>query len=199
MAKAKVAAKKAVEDPVPRVSIRVSIRHRTRVIGRSLRRGLTWWRPILLTTLLVATLGFGAGYFYFVYRPDLQTDRAARHQVIKAASDGAVALLSYSPDTLDRDFSNAKSRLTESYLTYYQQFADQVVGPAAQRGQVTTTATVIRAAVSEMNPNSAVVLVFIKQKTASKEKPQPIVTSSSVRVTLAKVKGSWLIEKFEGL
>ncbi|MGB9224199.1 twin-arginine translocation pathway signal [Mycobacterium sp.] len=195
MAKTKVAAKKKVEDPAPRVSIR----HRIRAIGRSVRRGLAWWRPILLTTLLVATLGFGAGYFYFVYRPDLQTDRVARHEVVKAASDGAVALLSYSPETLERDFSNAKSRLTESYLTYYQQFADQIVGPAAQRGQVTTTATVIRAAVSEMNPNSAVVLVFVKQKTASKEKPQPIVTSSSVRVTLAKVKGSWLIEKFEGL
>jgi len=50
-----------------------------------------------------------------------------------------------------------------------------------------------------MTPNSAVVLVFVKQKTASKEKPQPIMTSTSVRVTLAKVKGSWLIEKFEGL
>ena len=199
MAKAKVAAKKKVEDPAPRVSMRVSIRLRIRAIGRSVRRGLAWWRPILLTTLLVATLGFGAGYFYFVYRSDLQTDKAARHDVIKAASDGAVALLSYSPETLERDFSNAKSRLTESYLTYYQQFADQIVGPAAQRGQVTTTATVIRAAVSEMNPNSAVVLVFVKQKTASKEKPQPIMTSTSVRVTLAKVKDSWLIEKFEGL
>ena len=50
MAKAKVAAKKKVEDPAPRVSIRVSIRHRIRAIGRSVRRGLAWWRPILLTT-----------------------------------------------------------------------------------------------------------------------------------------------------
>ncbi len=73
------------------------------------------------------------------------------------------------------------------------------MGPAAQRGQVTTTATVVRAAVSEMQPNSAVVLVFLKQKTASKEKPQPVVTSSSVRVTLKKVNNSWLIEKFEGV
>jgi Mce-associated membrane protein len=203
MAKAKVAAIKEDDEPAPRDSIRDSSRHLIRqlasALGRSVRRGLTWWRPILLTTLLVAALGFGAGYFYFVYRPDLQTDKAARHEVVKAASDGAVALLSYSPETLERDFKNARSRLTESYLTYYQQFADQIVGPAAQRGQVTTTATVIRAAVSEMNPNSAVVLVFVKQKTASKEKPEPIVTSSSVRVTLAKVKGSWLIEKFEGL
>jgi Mce-associated membrane protein len=152
-----------------------------------------------LAILLVASTGFGAGYFFFVYRPDLQTNDVAAHQAIKAASDGAVALLSYSPETLSRDFTNAKSLLTENYLAYYQQFADQIVGPAAQRGQVTTTASVVRAAVSEMQPNSAVVLVFLKQKTASKEKPQPVVTSSSVRVTLKKVNNSWLIEKFEAV
>lgn len=147
--------------------------------------------------MLVGATGFGAAYFHFVYRPDLQTDRAAAHQVIRAASDGAVALLSYSPATLSRDFANAKSRLTEDYLPYYQRFADQIVGPSAQRGQVTTTATVIRAAVSEMRPSSAVVLVFVKQQTTSKDKPQPVVTSSSLRVALTKVNGSWLIEKFE--
>jgi Mce-associated membrane protein len=170
---------------------------RTGVIGRWTRRCLARWRPILLTMMLVAALAFGAGYFYFVYRPDLQTDDAAAHQAIKAASDGAVALLSYSPETLDRDFANAKSRLTDNYLAYYQRFADQIVGPSAQRAQVTTTATVVKAAVSELHPDSAVVLVFVKEKTTSKEKPEPVVTSSSVRVTLTKVNGSWLIEKFD--
>jgi len=82
-------------------------------------------------------------------RPDLQTDKAARHEVIKAASDGAVALLSYSPETLERDFSNAKSPAHRKLSDLLSAFADQIVGPAAQRGQVTTTATVIRAAVSE--------------------------------------------------
>ena len=170
---------------------------RTGVIGRRMRRCLARWRPILLTVLLVAALAFGAGYFYFVYRPDLQTDDAAAHQAIKAASDGAVALLSYSPETLDRDFANAKSRLTDDYLAYYQRFADQIVGPSTQRAHVTTTATVVKAAVSELHPNSAVVLVFVKEKTTSKEKPEPVVTSSSLRVTLTKVNGSWLIEKFD--
>ena len=182
-------AEEAAREPAPRA--------RTSVIGRWMRRCLARWRPILLTLLLVAATGFGAGYFYFVYRPDLQTDRAVAHQVIKAASDGAVALLTYSTATLDRDFANAKSRLTEDYLAYYQRFADQIVGPSAQRGQVTTSATVVKAAVSELHPNSAVVLVFVKQKTTSKEKPEPVVTSSSLRVALTKVHGSWLIEKFE--
>jgi Mce-associated membrane protein len=170
---------------------------RTGAIGRWTRRCLARWRPILLTMMLVAALAFGAGYFYFVYRPDLQTDDAAAHQAIKAASDGAVALLSYSPETLSRDLANAKSRLTDNYLAYYQRFADQIVGPSAQRAQVTTTATVVKAAVSELHPDSAVVLVFVKEKTTSKEKPEPVVTSSSIRVTLTKVNGSWLIEKFD--
>ncbi|WP_158018170.1 twin-arginine translocation pathway signal [Mycobacterium basiliense] len=162
-----------------------------------MRRCLARWRAIVLTTLLVATLAFGAGYFHFAYRTDLQTDDAAAQQAITAASDGAAALLSYSPDTLDRDFTNAKARLTDNYLAYYRQFADQVVGPAAQRGGVTTTATVIKAAVSELQPHLAVVLVFVKQQTASRAKPEPIVTSSSVRVTLLKVNNSWLIERFD--
>ncbi|MGB8390847.1 MAG: twin-arginine translocation pathway signal [Mycobacterium sp.] len=183
-----------VDDETPQEPAR-----RTGVIGRSMRRCVARWRPILLTLVLVAATGYAVGYFYFVYRPDLQTDNTAAHQVIKAASDGTVALLSYSPETLDRDFSNAKSRLTEDYLAYYQRFADQIVGPSAQRGQVTTTATVVKAAVSEMRPNSAVVLVFLKQKTASKEKPQPVVTSSSLRVEMTKVNGSWLIDKLEAI
>ncbi|MDP7706002.1 twin-arginine translocation pathway signal [Mycobacterium sp. TY815] len=153
----------------------------------------------MLTIVVVGTTGFAAGYFYFVYRPDMQTDRAVTREVVKAASDGAVALLSYSPDTLGRDMDNAKSRITENYLRYYQQFADQIVGPSTQRAQVTTSATVVKAAVAELNPNSAVVLVFVKQKTASKEKPEPVVTSSSLRVTLKKVNSSWLIEKFESM
>lgn len=174
-------------------------RRLTGVIGRWTRRCLARWRPILLTIMLVGAVGFGTGYFYVVYRPDLQTDNAVAHQVIKAASDGAVALLSYSPGTLDRDLANAKSRLTQDYLAYYQRFADQIVGPSAQRGQVTTNATVVKAAVSELHLNSAVVLVFVKQKTTSKEKPEPVVTSSSLRVALTKVDGSWLIEKFDAV
>lgn len=168
-------------------------------IGRGLRRCAARWRPILVTLLLVGACGYAGGYFFFVYHNDLQTDKAAAHQAVTAASDGAVALLSYSPETLDRDFANAKSRLTEDYLAYYQRFADQIVGPSAQRAQVTTKATVVKAAASELHPNSAVVLVFVRQKTSSKEKPEPVMTSSSVRVTLTKVNGAWLIEKFDAL
>lgn len=173
--------------------------NRLRGVGRWLRRCLARWRTILLAMALVAATGFAAGYFYSVYRSDLQTDDAAVHQVIKAASDGAVALLSYSPDTLTRDFDNAKSRVTDGYLPYYQRFAEKIVGISAQRGLVTTTATVIKAAVAEMHPNSAVVLAFLKLKTMSKDKPDPVVTTSSLKVALTRVNGAWLIDNLEAV
>jgi len=169
------------------------------VLRRWIRRCLVMWRPILLTVLVVGATGFAAGYFSLVYRHDRQTDNDVARQVVTAASEGAVALLSYSPATLDRDFANAKSRVADDYLPYYQRFADQVVGPSAQRGQVTTTATVVKAAVTDLHPGSAVVLVLVRQKTASKDKPQPVVTSNSLRVGLAKIHGSWLIENFDAV
>jgi Mce-associated membrane protein len=153
----------------------------------------------MLTILLIAATGIAAGLYHVEYRPDRQTNGAAAHEVIRAASDGAVALLSYSPDSLSRDVDNAKSRLTSDFQAYYERFTERIVAPTAQGAQVTTTARVVRAAVAELHPNSAVVLVFISQKTASKKNPEPVTTSSAVRVTLTKANGSWLIAKFDAL
>lgn len=174
-------------------------RRRIGVSMRWIRRWRTRWRPILLAALMIATTGFAAGVFLFQYHPDRQTGDQAAHQVVSAASDGAVALLSYSPDSLNRDFTNAKSRLTGDFLAHYQQFTDQIVAPAAQRGHVTTTASVVRAALSELHPNSAVVLMFVRQKAVGKDKAEPAVMTSSVRVTLTKVNDAWLIEHFDVL
>lgn len=170
---------------------------RLAAVGRWTRRCLARWRSIVATALVVAAVGVGAGLFFSLYRPDQQIDDATAHQAIQAASDGAVDLLSYSYTGLDRDFAKAKSHLTGDFLAYYNKFTEQIVGPAAQQGQLTTTAKVIRAAVSQLHPDSAVVLVFVDQTTASKQKPEPVKTASSVLVTLAKVNGSWLIAKFD--
>jgi Mce-associated membrane protein len=62
---------------------------------------------------------------------------------------------------------------------------------------VKASASVLRAAVADMHPNSAVVLLFVHQTTSSKDKPDPVLGSNNVRVTLTKVSGSWLIAKFE--
>jgi Mce-associated membrane protein len=173
--------------------------HPTRmvVIRRLTRRYLPKWRPILVAVLVVASVGLAAGLFLFQYRPDRQIDDAAAHQAIRAASDDAVASLSYSADSLDRDLANAKSHLTGDFLAYYKKFTQQIVAPMVQQKHITQKAVVVRAAVSELHPDSAVVLLFLNQSTTSTDKPQPLVTPSSVRVTLTKVNGSWLISKLD--
>jgi Mce-associated membrane protein len=107
--------------------------------------------------------------------------------------------LSYSPETLSRDVANARSHLTDGFQASYRQFTEQIVAPAAQRAQLTTTVRVVRAAAAELHPNSAVVLAFIEQDTASKANPDHVKTTSSVRITLKKVHGAWLIDKLDVL
>ncbi|BBY05605.1 twin-arginine translocation pathway signal [Mycobacterium noviomagense] len=150
----------------------------------------------LLAVLVVASAALAACLLYFQYLPDRDTDAAAAKSAITAASDGTVAVLSYSPDTLDRDFSSAKSRLTGDFLSYYSKFTNEIVAPAAKQKSVKTNAVVVRAAVSQLHPNSAVVLVFVNQSTVSKDRPEPSLTSSSVLVTLTKADGKWLISSF---
>ncbi|OSC41559.1 hypothetical protein [Mycobacterium decipiens] len=168
-----------------------------------------WWRrdlwrmqitlkPVAVILILLMLISGGAAAWLYLeqYRPDQQTDAGAERAAVAAASDGTIALLSYSPDTLDKDFATARSHLSGDFLSYYDQFTQQIVAPAAKQKSLKTTAKVMSAAVSELRPDSAIVLVFVDQSTTSKDNPTPSMAASSVLVTLAKVDGNWLITKF---
>lgn len=148
-----------------------------------------------MTLSVVGSLALLGSLLYFTYLPDRKVDAAAAKVAIAAASEGTVAVLSYSPETLDRDFSSARSRLTGDFLSYYDQFTQQIVAPAAKMRSVKTTAVVLRAAL-EFHPDSAVVLLFVNQTTQSKDRPEPTLTSSSVEVKLTKADHKWLISSF---
>ena len=153
--------------------------------------------PALLGVLLIASAAFASSIYFTQYRPDQQTDERVSAEVLRAASDGTVALLSYSPESLDKDFANAKSHLTGDFLDYYTKFTNDIVTPAAKQKNVKTSAQVARSAVSELEPASAEVLVFINQNTTSKENPDGSFTASSVKVGLTKLDGRWLISSFD--
>jgi len=153
------------------------------------------WMQVLTALLLAVGLTAGAVYWW-LYRPDQLTDPAARDRVLDAAREATEALLSYSPDSIDADVTDAKSRLTGDFLERYSEFADTVVAPAAKERGITTEANVARAAVSEMRPGQAQVLVFVNQVTTSKERPTPALATSSVMVTLVNSDGRWLISEF---
>lgn len=155
------------------------------------------WRLITLALITVAAVGVAVAYFLVQYRPDLQADDAAAEAALAAAEDGTLALLNYTPDNFDAEMATAKTLLTGDFLTYYGKFTDEVMGPAVKQRGVHASAKVVRAALAELHPKSAVVLLFVDQSNASRERPEPGTAASGVRVTLAKVNDSWLISKFE--
>jgi Mce-associated membrane protein len=170
---------------------------RTAAIDRVASRLLAHWGSILLAASVIAAVGLAACLFVLQYRPDRQLDDAAARRAIRAASEGAVAALSYSSESMDRDFGRARSHLTGDFLAYYDKFTKEIVIPTVQQKHLTQTAAVVRAAVSELGPDSAVVLVFLNETTTGKDKPQPLITPNAVRITLTKVRGSWLISKLD--
>jgi Mce-associated membrane protein len=184
-------------QPSTKATTATKAERRAAIPGRVLAGARRQWAAIALTVALIAAAGATAWMFFFVYQPDKATNDAAGQSAIKAASDGTVALLSYSPDSLDKDFATAKSKLTGSFLSYYTQFTEQIVTPAAKQKSVKTEASVVRAAVSEIHPDTAVVLVFINQTTQSKDRPDASFINSAVRVTMQKINGGWLISSFD--
>ena len=154
------------------------------------------WLAMGLAALLVASVAAAGSVYWWIYRPDRLTNAASQQRVTDAAREGTVALLSYAPETLDKDLATAKSHLTGEFLKYYSDFTDKIVAPAAKQKGVKTEATVARAAVSEMQPDHAVVLVFVNQVTTSKDRPDPALATSSVLVTMVNQDGRWLISEF---
>ena len=154
------------------------------------------WLAMGLAALLVAADAAAGSVYWWIYRPDRLTNAASQQRVTDAAREGTVALLSYAPETLDKDLATAKSHLTGEFLKYYSDFTDKIVAPAAKQKGVKTEATVARAAVSEMQPDHAVVLVFVNQVTTSKDRPDPALATSSVLVTMVNQDGRWLISEF---
>lgn len=153
--------------------------------------------PIALVVVLLASAGAATWTYVKMYRDDLQTDSVVAEQVVQAATDGTTAVLSYAPETVDKDFANAKSRLTGEFLDYYTQFTQDIVGPAVKQKSVTTSAAVVQSALSRLEPTSAEVVLFVNQSTKSKENPDGAFASSSVKVTMVKVGDNWLIDKFD--
>lgn len=151
---------------------------------------------VVLLLLLLASGGLAAWLYFTQYRPDMQTNDAAVQAVTTAARDGMTALLSYKSETLDQNVSAAKSHLTGDFVNDYEKRIREVVAPAVKGKDLTSSAQVVGAAVSELQPDSALVMLFIDQTTTSKDRPDPSMWASTVLVSLTKADGNWLITGF---
>jgi Mce-associated membrane protein len=172
-------------------------------------RGLLKWLLIAAVVVIVAAAAGIGGYLLRQTPttsqpssttqpvPPVADQTAQREAVIDAAEAAASKILSYNFATIEQDTDAAAKLLTGQFLTYYTQFVQQVVIPAAKEKQVTTTATVVRAAVESLTSDQAFVLVVVNQSSTSAAGPLPKIPDSSVNMGMAKVNGTWLVDSFD--
>jgi Mce-associated membrane protein len=165
--------------------------------GTKGRRRPAWARLVAFGVLpgLALLLALGAGYLKW-QDSSVRDAEVARIESVQSAKDGTVALLSYRPDSVDKDLSAARDRLTGDFRGSYTSLTNDVVIPGAKQKQISAVATVPAAASVSANEGQAVVLVFVNQ-TSTIGNDAPTDTASTVKVTLDKVGDHWLISGFD--
>ncbi len=158
--------------------------------------GLSWMRVLAFGVLpgLVLILAMAAGFAKW-QDASLRDAETARLESMQAAKDSTIALLAYQPDTVEKDLEAARDRLTGSFRDSYTSLIHDVVIPGAKQKQISAVVTVPAVASVSASPGHAVVLVFVNQ-TITIGADAPSATASSVRVTLDRIGGRWLISDF---
>ena len=160
-------------------------------------RRINWSRVLAYGVLpgLALLLALAAGFLKFQDSSGRDAD-LGRIEATRAARDSTVALLSYRPDTVERDLGAARDRLTGQFKDAYTSLTRQLVIPGSKQKQISAVATVQAAASVSADPDHEVVLVFVNQTTIVGNSA-PAYTASSVRVMLDKIDGRWLISGFD--
>jgi Mce-associated membrane protein len=155
------------------------------------------WRRLLVAVVpvLALLLALGVGYLKWL-DGTARASLTAAEQSVRAASDSTIAILSYKPETVDQDLKAAADRLAEPFRQQYVQLVNDVVAPGAKQQHISALATVPAAASVSATGKQAVVLVFVDQTTTIGN-DAPSQSTSSVRVSLDKVGGRWLVSQFD--
>jgi Mce-associated membrane protein len=154
-------------------------------------------RTVAFVVLPAMALLMAVSAGYFQWRDtSARAPATPRADSVAAARDSTIALLSYRPDTVQQQLGNARDRLTGQFQQSYTSLVNDVVIPGAKQKQITAQARVPAAASVSATDRHAVVLVDVDQ-TVTVGTDAPADTTSSVRVTLEKVGGRWLISAFD--
>jgi Mce-associated membrane protein len=156
------------------------------------------WSRVLAYGLLPAIallLGAAAGYLKWQDNSERSAD-IARNESVQAAKNSTIAMLSYRPDTVEKQLNDARELMTGEFRDSYTSLINGMVIPGAKEKQISAVASIPAAASVSADPKEAVVLVFVNQTTVV-GKSAPTDTASTVRLTLRKAGDRWLISKFE--
>ncbi|MGV0654826.1 RDD family protein [Mycolicibacterium thermoresistibile] len=159
---------------------------RPRAAGR--RDPRRWTVVVLVATVLLSVAGAVFGYLT-VYRPQQQTD-AARAEIAEQGPRIVEQMLSYQADTIDEDFTRARSLTTERYRE--QLAAEQ---QAVKLTEPTTNDywAVSSAVLSNTRDEAAMLLAMQGQRGATPEELKFI--TATVRVEFKKSpEGQWQVD-----
>jgi Mce-associated membrane protein len=161
------------------------------------RRTVQWRRVLASVVLPILALALAVTAGFLKWQNGSAGEiRLSRIESVQAAKDSTAALLSYKPDSVEKDLGAARDMLTGQFRDSYTSLTNDVVIPGARQRQITATAAVPAAASVNATVNHAVVLVFVNQ-TVAVGAGAPIDTASAVRVTLELVGNHWLISAFD--
>ncbi|MEO8816027.1 MAG: RDD family protein [Mycobacterium sp.] len=139
-----------------------------------------------LTAALVCTMGAAASYLV-VYQ-NQQSSNQARAQIALQGPKIIERMLSYRPDSLEADFADAQSLVTDNYreqLKTEQQ--------AVEKGKpVSNEYRVINSAVLSAAPHRAVMLLMMQGQRGD-EKAERLI-SATVRVSFAESAAQWRVD-----
>ncbi|AEF35075.1 MULTISPECIES: hypothetical protein [Mycobacteriaceae] len=144
---------------------------------------------------LILVAAIAAGWVKW-YDGSLRLDELIRDETIREASEFTAAVLSFQPDTVERDLSAAEPLMTDGFRESFVARARDLIIPDAKARKVVAVAEVPAAASVFATPRRAAVLVFA-DRTITVGSDEPAEVESSYRVALEKVGGRWLVADFE--
>lgn len=160
------------------------------------RRGASWTRVLAFGVLPALALLFAMAVGYAKWQDSTMRDaQIARVESMQAAKDSTIALLSYTPENVEHDLNAARDRLTGSFRDSYSDLIHDVVIPGAKQKQISAVVGVPGVASVSASAGHAIVLVFVNQTIIVGDDP-PSANASSVKVSMDKIGGRWLISDF---
>ena len=153
-------------------------------------------RGVLLLLAVVLAVGLAV----LLLRDHRAANRTESTEAATTAARKTVpALLSYKPDTVVSDLETEKNLVTGTFAYDYRRLVNDVVGPAATKGKVTTKADVTGIGVDRLRDDSVTLLVFVNLTTTSTEATDPRLSGSRLKVTMKQVGDDWKISGLDAV
>lgn len=160
-------------------------------------RKLPWSQILVFAVLPVLALLLAAGSAFLKWQ--IVSDResaTARTESAEAAKDITIQMLSYEPDTVEQHLNSVLGRLTGEFHDTYTTLINTTIIPGASAQRVTAVAEVPAVGSVSAGPDRAEVMLYLNQFVTVGDRP-PQKTPSTVRVTMVREDGRWLLSQFE--